>query len=192
MWYYQFEQLQQKLIYKHATRTQGVFYTRQDVWNVTYEKAKEGGWFGGGYGISIGDKSKFQFGLTAEKYGREKGNAQLAIIEETGIIGFVLYAASLFFLFARLINAVRRWPSGPEKVVIAITTSTVIGMIVGSCFEAWWVAPGAPESVYFWVITGVALGYSSTRPLSDHELAKPVISRRLVDVQNHGHAPTVG
>ena len=108
----QLEALQQKWIYKNSSHSQGIFYTRLDPWRVSWEKAQQGGWFGGGYGVSIGDKTgEFKFSLSAEKYGREKGNTQLAIIEETGVIGLVLYLVSLFFLFLRLVNAARRWQS---------------------------------------------------------------------------------
>jgi len=32
------------------------------------------------------------------------------------------------------------------------------GLFVQSIFEAWWVAPGSPEAVYFWALTGVSIG----------------------------------
>ena len=187
----QFEALQQKLIYKHATQAQGgVFYTRLDPWRISLQKATEGGWFGGGYGVSIGDKTPFELSLTVHKYGREKGNSQLAIIEETGLVGLVLYLTSLIFLSLRLVKAVRRWPSGPGKVMMSITTSLLAGMLFGSCFEAWWVAPGAPETVYFWVMTGVALGLSATRPVNAKEQVMLMHMQRPIFTESHGQNPT--
>jgi O-antigen ligase len=157
----QFEQLQQQYLYKQATRDQGVFFTREAVWNTSYEQAIKGGWFGGGYGITIGGSKSFKGGLTAAGYGREKGNSQLAIVEETGLIGFMLYLMSIVALFARLWGGIRVALRGPEKVLLAIVTGALTGMIVGSLFEAWWVAPGAPESIFFWTLAGIGLGLTN-------------------------------
>jgi len=36
-----------------------ILYTRQEVWSESYELAKQGGFIGGGYGVTIGDTSVF-------------------------------------------------------------------------------------------------------------------------------------
>jgi hypothetical protein len=36
----------------------------------------------------------------------------------------------------------------------------IVGMLIQSVFEAWWVAPGAPEFAYLFSILGVATGLS--------------------------------
>ena len=137
-----------------------MLYTREEVWSKSFEQAKKGGWFGGGYGVTIGDKD-FKGGLTAVGYGREKGNSQLAINEETGLIGLGIYLLSLFVLFKRLIGEQLRLKCSRAGVLLGIVTGTLFGMIMQSVFEAWWVAPGSPESLYFWTLTGVALGITS-------------------------------
>lgn len=159
----QFEAAQQQYIFKQATREQGVLFTREEVWKVSLEQARKGGWFGGGYGVTIGGSRTFQGGLTAVGYGREKGNSQLAIIEETGLIGMLIHALSLCALFVRLLRSLRRSERGAQRTLLAIVTSCLLGMLVGSVFEAWWVAPGSPESMYFWTMAGVALGLSEPR-----------------------------
>jgi O-antigen ligase len=156
----QFEQAQRQFIYKQAMKEQGVFNTREQVWAESYELAKKGGWFGGGYGVTIDEKG-FEGGFTAVGYGREKGNSQLAIVEETGLVGLSIYLLSLFALFARLVKTLLCWSRGPEKTLLSMVTGTLIGMIVQSIFEAWWVAPSSPESVYFWTLAGVALGLAA-------------------------------
>src|SRR5271166_4337917 len=82
----------------------GALFSRQAVWEKSYENAQAGGWFGAGYGVTVGDTA-FEGGLTAVGYGREKGNAQLAIVEETGLVGLGLYLIVLLILFARLASA---------------------------------------------------------------------------------------
>ena len=118
------------------------------------------GWSGGGYGVTIGD-TNFKGGLTAIGYGREKGNTQLAIVEETGIIGLLIYLYLLYVLFKRLISEQSKLPRCGTKVLLGIVTGTLFGLIMQSVFEAWWVAPGAPESLYFWTLAGVAQGIAS-------------------------------
>jgi O-antigen ligase len=159
----QFEAAKQQFIFKQATREQGVLFTRQGVWEVSLEQARKGGWFGGGYGVTIDGSRTFRGGFTAVGYGREKGNSQLAIVEETGLVGFLLHFLSLLALFGRLSGRLRRSERGPQRVLLAVVTAGLLGMLAGSVFEAWWVAPGSPESMYFWTLAGVALGLTEVR-----------------------------
>jgi hypothetical protein len=159
----QFERYAKQYIYKFGSENQGLLYTRESVWKESFELAKKGGWIGGGYGVTIGETG-FEGGMTAVGYGREKGNTQMAIVEETGLIGLGIYLVSIFMLLARLGKTVLRWPRGAEKVLLSMVTGTLIGMLTHSVFEAWWVAPSSPESVYFWTLAGVALGLARLKP----------------------------
>ena len=134
-----------------------VFATRERPWEVSYEAAKQGGLFGAGYGVSIGHYD-FDGSLTAVGYGREKGSAQLAVWEETGIVGLALYALLLVVLFRYLIRAFRRAKDPDSRVAMGILTGALAGGTVQTIFEAWWVAPGSPEAVWFWASAGVAIG----------------------------------
>jgi O-antigen ligase len=151
-------------ILKGGTVEQGILFSRSEVWQQSYENAKQGGWFGVGYGATAGDMT-FQGGMTAVGYGREKGNTQLAIIEETGIVGLVLYLVMLFALFKRLVLAHRRERTPELKVALGIIIGALAGLTVMSVFEAWWVAPGSAESAYFWSLAGVGLGLTP-RPVA--------------------------
>lgn len=144
-------------IYKYANEQQGIFYTREQPWEDSYGAATEGAWVGLGYGVSASEHN-FIVGLTTVGYGREKGNAQLAIVEETGIVGLILYAALLFALFRELMGAFRACRMAEHRIVMGLFIGTLAGMLFQSVFEAWWVAPGAPEFAYFWAIAGTALG----------------------------------
>src|SRR5262249_8035860 len=92
------EAIEQEYIRKGAADEEGLLRSRRQEWEESLRLAEEGGWIGGGYGVTIGDTS-FTGGLTAVGYGREKGNSQLAIVEETGVIGFVFYLLLLLALF---------------------------------------------------------------------------------------------
>jgi O-antigen ligase len=141
---------------KGQTEKQGIFFSRERVWNKSYENAIAGGWFGAGYGVTIGD-TVFEGGLTAQTYGREKGNTELAIVEETGMVGLTLYVILLLTLFTPLISAYIGEKDRDAKVVLGLITGSLCGITVTSLFEAWWVAPGSPESVFFWGLAGVGL-----------------------------------
>lgn len=157
------ETAERKFIQKDATEEQGIFYTREAVWEESYEQAKAGGWIGGGYGVTIGDSMYLGFkgGLTSVGYGREKGSTQLALAEETGLVGLAIYVASILALFFNLAKALARLREKYEKALMGIVVGALFGLCVQSIFEAWWVAPASPESVYFWVLVGVALALSS-------------------------------
>jgi hypothetical protein len=134
-----------------------IFFSRRSLWEVSYEQALKGGWFGGGYGVTIGETG-FGGGLTAFGYGREKGNTQFAITEELGLIGLGLYGLLLASLFVHLASTSKQIQTRDDKVAFGIVTGAILGMTVNSVFEAWWVAPGSPESPYFWGLVGIALG----------------------------------
>src|SRR5690606_12721979 len=75
-----------------GTSGDDIFYSRRGPWETSYRAALEGGWVGLGYGVAAGHDS-FTGGLsTGGTYGREKGNSQLAVWEELGLIGLAFYA----------------------------------------------------------------------------------------------------
>jgi O-antigen ligase len=137
-----------------------IFYSRYKPWSDSYHAALQGGYFGLGYGVSAGHK-EFELGLTAETYGREKGNAQLAIWEETGLVGLTLYTILFLAIFKTFFRAYRAAQGNNDlRVMLGIVGGAALGMIFESVFEAWWVAPGSIESAGFWAIVGIGAGIS--------------------------------
>lgn len=156
--------LEAKYVRKNLqVQNSAVAYSRLEPWKVSWQMAREGGWLGAGYGVSIG-AGAFKGGLTTVGYGREKGNTQLAVMEETGIVGLVLHflvAGSVLGLVWRTIRASR---DENVRALAAIVGGALLGALVIGIFEAWWVAPGAPESIWFWTMVGVALGLDGSAP----------------------------
>lgn len=152
------ERLTQHVLFK-ANEEGEVFYSRYAPWQDSYAAALQGGYYGLGYGVSAGN-TNFTIGLTADAYGREKGNAQLAVWEETGLVGLALYAILLFAIFRELYRAFRAARGDDAKIKLGIIIGMVAGLTVQSVFEAWWVAPGSIESAAFWSIVGVGTGLS--------------------------------
>jgi hypothetical protein len=131
------------------------FFSRRMTWEKTYEGAKEGGLLGLGYGVSAGF-GDFSLGLTSNTYGREKGNAQLAIWEETGLIGLAIYGLLIITMFMELISAFASITDQDERVEYAVIVGLLAGLVAQSVFEAWWTSPGSMESAIFWSTVGVA------------------------------------
>jgi hypothetical protein len=52
---------------------------------------------------------------------------------------------------------------GHDKVLLGLITGTLAGMVLQSIVEAWWVGPGSPEFIYFWVMAGVGLALVKSR-----------------------------
>jgi len=160
MWPGTLQGIESRFVRKNLkVQNSAVAYSRLEPWAVSWEMAKQGGWWGAGYGVSIGAGS-FGGGLTSVGYGREKGNTQLAIVEETGIVGLVLHVLVSGSAVRRVWRAFRMSSDPHFRTLAAIVTGALLGQLVIGLFEAWWVAPGAPESVWFWSIIGVAIALS--------------------------------
>lgn len=144
-------------IYKGSDK--GIFTSRSVPWQNSYEGAVEGGLSGLGFGVSWGNSDfTFDNGLTSGIYAREKGNSQLAIVEETGIIGLVLYSLIIIYLFITLARIYLKVNNHDQKILLGIITGLFIGLIFTSIFEAWWDSPGVQESIYFWILIGIIRG----------------------------------
>lgn len=139
----------------------GILHSRHDVWDESYEQALKGGWIGGGYGVTIGEGMTTDVSVTAVGYGREKANSQLAIIEETGWIGLFLYVLLVVGLLRTLLRGFSSAGDVTARTNLGIATGAVVGFLLHSAFEAWWVAPGAPEAPFFWGLVGVSVGLAS-------------------------------
>ncbi|MDX2346826.1 MAG: hypothetical protein QNK11_08150 [Legionella sp.] len=134
-----------------------VFKTRRDVWAASYAQAFQGGFLGGGYGVSIGDSNFHLVGLKVRSYGREKGNSQLAVLEETGWIGLMFYLV-LLLIFSKQVLHCYFMLQGDEKVMMALVLGAMFGLLMQSFVEAWWDAPASPESICFWMFFGISSG----------------------------------
>ena len=156
------EDFVQRNVYKQ-TREQDeeIFYSRISPWEESYDGAVAGGMIGLGYGLSVGEY-EFQGGLTAVGYGREKGNTQLAIVEETGLIGLTLYFVLHVVLFAKLVDGFRAAPRGDLRILLGLIIGTLSGLVLQSLVEAWWVAPGSVQYAFFWALAGSGLAISES------------------------------
>ena len=161
--------LYERFIVKGNLREHGaILATRQDLWSESYEFAKQGGVVGGGYGVSIG-RPTFSLGLTAVGYGREKGNTPLAVWEETGMVGLALYVLLILGIMLELGSSLAKIKDRESKVKLGLLFGAILGITIQSIFEAWWVAPGSAEFVFFWAMVGAAYGVVRRTSLSQQQ-----------------------
>jgi O-antigen ligase len=154
--------LQYRYVYKGHPEER-VTRSRSDVWAISYEQALKGGWFGGGYGVTIGSSVPFAGGLSSAGYGREKGNSQLGIMEETGVVGLLIYLAATASLFTAIWKARIRCRDRRLRSLLGLLLGLLAGLTFQSVFEGWYNAPGSPECMYYWIISGIAIGLSEWR-----------------------------
>ena len=141
------------------------FVSRRMTWQRSFEAAQQGGAVGLGYGVSAGHND-FSLGLSAQLYGREKGNSQLAVWEETGLVGLALYVILLVAMFHELFRMLANTRNLDERVEIVLLTGLIVGLLLQSAFEAWWTSPGSAESAIFWSAIGVAMGMTQRQLVS--------------------------
>ena len=140
-----------------ALSSENVLITRMPLWEKTYQRAIKGGVMGGGFSVTICQNKHNITGISSLQHGAEKGNAQLAIMEETGIIGLVLYVIFLISFFSYIIPHYLRL-TGSNKVAMGIALGAIIGLLMESIVEAWWDSVAGPELICFWTLVGVVHG----------------------------------
>ncbi len=138
----------------------GIIQSRDSVWKQSVARAERGGFMGGGFAATIGINDFSAKELSSQvsaKYGHEKGNSQLAIMEETGIIGIVLYALILISFFSCAIPCYLRL-QGVERVTMGTTLGAILGLLMESLVEGWWDSAAGPEVICFWTLVGIIYG----------------------------------
>jgi O-antigen ligase len=168
------EGVYQRVVVKNASGDD-IFFSRRETWQRSSEAAWQGGVVGLGYGVSAG-ATNFDWSLSSNTYGREKGNTVLAVMEETGVIGLTIYAVAILSIFFELYKGSRRTSDPMRRMELNIMTGFLAGILVHSMFEAWWSSPGSIEASLFWSSVGVATGLAHRNAQVAETEPTPVIS----------------
>jgi len=130
-----------------------VLESRIYLWEPSVKAAKIGGLIGLGYGISEPDILVPGTGshYEGERYVREKGNSTLALIEETGIVGLILFVIPLFYILLKLFTN----HYSPLTIDHSLLTSTLAAFLLHSQFEAWMVGVGSVQLPLFLILLGL-------------------------------------
>lgn len=144
-----------------------IYSSRMWMWEPSYKAALEGGIFGLGYGMSHPDIKPGSAGdhYEGKRFVREKGNSILALVEETGLVGLILFVLPLILLIKR--SWMDEWMNenqskihiqshqGGQAFNHTIILSAIIAFIVHAQFEAWWVGVGSVQLPLFFLYLGV-------------------------------------
>lgn len=113
-----------------------IFTTREILWGPSLEAAKNNFLFGTGYTMTDqtvkGITSRLE--VTTGLYAREKGNSYLALIEETGIVGFTFFMIPIFYLFIYLCKG--------RNSNIILLNCLIVALLFHALFEAWFYGSG--------------------------------------------------
>jgi O-antigen ligase len=146
------------------------FYSsRQWLWEPSLKAALHGGVTGLGYGISdpsiILPEGATGSHYEGKVYEREKGNSTLALIEETGLIGLILFIVPVAFIVKRgCMNAwmhAKMQPFNHDLILSSHTaycsllTAALASFLIHSQFEAWMVGVGSVQLPLFFFYVGL-------------------------------------
>jgi O-antigen ligase len=130
---------------------------RMILWEPSLEAAKLGGFTGSGYGVSAPNIKTPE--LTGSHYVNgiyisEKGNSILAVVEETGLIGLLLFLLPIFLIINNFRMNNLNFKNNTEYYILL---SSLTAMLVHSQFEAWWVGVGSVQLPLFYILLFLSL-----------------------------------
>jgi hypothetical protein len=153
-----------------------VYSSRLWMWEPSYRAAINGGLIGLGYGVSDPKEKVGGMGDHYEdgRFIREKGNSTLALIEESGLIGLVLFLLPIIYLLIKIPDT--RYQVPDEKIlsgignptsgiqhsvssikhpVSSILFASIAAFVLHAQFEAWWVGVGSVQLPLFFIYFGL-------------------------------------
>ena len=149
--------------------------SRMLLWEPSWRAAEAGGIAGLGYGVSdpsiiFPEKatgSHYENGI----YIREKGNSILAVVEEAGLIGLVLFLLPVIYVLKSLwksersinpeIRSIRKSENSVFFSLCSLLFAAVFAFILHAQFEAWWVGVGSVQLPLWFVYAGSVARSSS-------------------------------
>lgn len=134
---------------------QSFFYSREALTEESVKAAYAGGFIGLGHGVSFGILD-YNFAEGSAQYGREKGNATLAMVEELGWLGLFLFSGIILSIHISIISAIRVASRREDRIILFLVLGMILALLVHAQFEAWILAPGAAATPVFWAFVGVA------------------------------------
>ncbi len=133
------------------------FYSsRMWMFEPSYRAAINGGLTGLGYGISHPEIRSGEYSDRFEdgRLIREKGNSILALVEETGLIGLILFTFPLIVMIVK--NKVKLHSNLSLLTThYSLLTAALAAFIFHAQFEGWWVGVGSVQLPLFFLYVGL-------------------------------------
>ena len=148
-----FDKFYHYMIYKGDDNIEA---TRMELLEASIKASKRGGIFGLGYGISDQNIILKNIGIyKVGMYVREKGNSTLALIEEVGIIGLILFYTPIILLLIRKITKYQNLYTSNKTsgdIYNLFIFSMLISLLIHAQFEAWFVGVGSLQLPLFFIL----------------------------------------
>lgn len=133
------------------------FYSsRMWMFEPSYRAAINGGLTGLGYGISHPEIRSGEYSDRFEdgRLIREKGNSILALVEEAGLIGLILFTFPLIVMIVK--NKVKLHSNLSLLTThYSLLTAALAAFIFHAQFEGWWVGVGSVQLPLFYIYFGL-------------------------------------
>ena len=133
---------------------------RDKIWELGIAAWKENIIIGAGYGTTeIFTNNIYLFmnrGLTEFVVGKRFNNIYIEILYETGIIGFLLFLMSIFFLLKETYQIIKKTVDA-NKVLTVCYFGLLIAVIFQGIFESFLLSAGNAASLIFWILTGIII-----------------------------------
>ncbi|MDR3668317.1 MAG: hypothetical protein P4L35_15855 [Ignavibacteriaceae bacterium] len=148
------------LLHDYIFKTEISFLDRKKpILSATYEASGHGGWKGLGYGVSDSTVEKnlqlnVHYHYEGVRIVREKGISVLALLEETGWVGLVLFLLFVGYLFYVLILTYLKTMDRNSIILICV----LFGMCLHAQLEGWWLGVGSVQLPLFMGVAGVIIG----------------------------------
>lgn len=135
----------------------------------SFEAARAGSIFGLGYGVNYKSDIKTEIGgellilppiLNKESksiYYRDKGYSTLALIEETGLLGTLLFYLPLGWIVITIVNNLRnKHIDIRKKIELKFSLSLILALILHAQFLHWWSGISGFSMYFFYLILGAS------------------------------------
>lgn len=140
-----------KLVSSYSYKTENSLLDRKKYTILgSLDAAKEGSIFGIGYGISTPNIIIGTF-TPGNRFIREKTVSVFALIEETGMLGLLLFLSTIFAIIYFLLN------NNINIRYSRFLLTVIIAMMIHAQFEAWWGGVFSPQLPLFFAIWGSSI-----------------------------------
>lgn len=147
-----FQSASQDFLYKTGERG-NLINSRQQPWERSLRTFRDHPWLGLGFGVADNSADSRIDYVTHGHQTRERGSSYLTMLETTGAVGTLFFAAlilTLLYELGRVFGWLRR--SGQVNQPAVLAACIIFGGLVNAFFEDWLLAVGYYMSVIFWVL----------------------------------------
>lgn len=138
-----------------------LFLNRQHLIDASYEAAIEGGVKGIGYGVSSPQFQSYKYGgyyVGSKYFQREKTISVLALIEEVGVVGLLLFFGGICSVLYANLRLLTKYKADKNFYVPLFSFSFLLSLCVYAQIESWWVRLDSAPLTLFFIFAGLIVG----------------------------------